>query len=132
MHKKHVPPIFKKLLIRCLCYFFVGFLTLAFAPTSGFSQITLPAAAQEAYNKGMMAAKLPDYPLAISYFQEARKLSPQSSEIYFNLGLAESKIAGRELRAISWFEAYLLANPTSPNAALIKEQMDICLVFSTR
>ena len=36
----------------------------------------LPPAAQEALNKGIIAAKVPDYPLAIRYFEEARKIAP--------------------------------------------------------
>ncbi len=72
---------------------------------------------------GLTAARLPDYPLAIRYFEEARKLAPDAPEIYFNLGLAESKIPGRELRAIAWFCAYLAANPSAPNATAIKQQI---------
>ena len=83
----------------------------------------LPAVAQEAVNKGISAAKLPDYPLAIRYFEEARKLAPEAPVIYLNLGLAESKIPGRELRAMAWFGAYLAAYPDAPNAAAVKEQI---------
>ena len=57
----------------------------------------LPPAAQEALNKGITAAKLPDYLLAIRYFEEARKLAPDAPIVFLNLGLAESKIPGREL-----------------------------------
>ncbi len=94
----------------------------------GFSQTVstapLPPAAQEAVNKGIVAAKLPDYPLAIRCFEEARGLAPQSPAIFFYLGLAESKIPGRELRAICWFEADLAVNPTASNASAIKEEID--------
>lgn len=96
----------------------------------GFSQTTsaavapLPPDAQEAVNKGIVAAKLPDYPLAIRCFEEARKLSPQSPIIFFYLGLAESKLPGRELRAICWFEAYLAANPTAQNAVAVKDEIN--------
>jgi len=41
--------------------------------------------------------------------------------VFLNLGLAESKIPGRELRAIAWFGAYLAARPGAPNAAAVKE-----------
>ncbi len=85
----------------------------------------LSAAAQEAVNKGIIAAKVPDYLLAIRYFEEARKLAPQAPVIYLNLGLAESKIAGRELRAIAWFGAYLAAYPDAPNVAAVKEQIAV-------
>lgn len=85
----------------------------------------LPPAAQEAINKGIIAAKVPDYLLAIRFFEEARKLAPQSPVVYLNLGLAESRIPGRELRAIAWFGAYLAANPEAPNAAAVKEQIGV-------
>ncbi|MFI5157176.1 MAG: hypothetical protein ACHQEM_13375, partial [Chitinophagales bacterium] len=65
-----------------------------------------------------------DYQLALRYFQEARKLAPNAPEIYYDLGLAESKIAGREIRAICWFEAYLSANKNAANAAAVKDQID--------
>ena len=42
-----------------------------------------------------------------------------------NLGIAESKIPGRELRAIAWFGAYLVASPDAPNAAAVKEQIAV-------
>ena len=85
----------------------------------------LPAAAQEALTKGITAAKLPDYPLAIRYFEEARKLAPDAPVIYLNLGLAESKIPGRELRAMACFGAYLAAYPDAPNTAAVKEQIAV-------
>jgi tetratricopeptide (TPR) repeat protein len=90
----------------------------------------LPPAAQEALNKGFIAAKVPDYLLAIRYFEDARKIAPDAPIIYFNLALAESKIPGRELRAIALFGAYLAAIPTAPNAAAVKEQIDILYIRS--
>ena len=64
-----------------------GFL-LAIALWSGLAQplgaqtnvpAALPPAAQEALGKGIIAAKVPDYPLAIRYFEEARKLAPAAA-----------------------------------------------------
>ncbi|MDI1320867.1 MAG: hypothetical protein PSW75_11850 [bacterium] len=86
---------------------------------------SLPPAAQEALSKGVIAAKVPDYLLAIRYFEEARKLAPDAPIIYLNLGLAESKIPGRELRAMAWFGAYLAASPAAANAAAVKEQIAV-------
>jgi len=85
----------------------------------------LPPAAEEALNKGIIAAKVPDYLLAIRFFEEALKLAPQAPVIYMNLGLAESRILGRELRAIAWFGAYLAAYPDAPNAPAVKEQIGV-------
>jgi len=98
-------------------------------PSAALAQTTtpapLPAAAQEAINKGIIAAKVPDYLLAIRYFEEARKLAPQAPVIFLDMGLAESRIPGRELRAIAWFGAYLAAYPDAPNAAAVKEQIAV-------
>ncbi|MBX7173428.1 MAG: hypothetical protein K1X72_20840 [Pyrinomonadaceae bacterium] len=116
---------------------FVGFgwlmLFFTFAlPIIVHSQTPLPPSVQDALDKGIIAAKLPDYPLAIKYFEEARKIAPDAPIIYFNLGLAESKIPGRELRAICWFAAYLTAEPNTPNRAAILEQIKILEVKNQR
>lgn len=103
-------------------------------PLAGMAQTTAPALlppeAQEAVHKGVIAAKQQDYLLAARFFQDARKLAPDAPEIYYDLGLAESKIPGRELRAIAWFGAYLAASPDTPNAAEVKEQIDVLDVKS--
>jgi len=125
---QHFRVILQRYLIR---YFFASFLILALPTTKGICQTNVTSAtaltpdAREAINKGIMAAKLPDYLLAIRFFEEARKLAPQSPEIFFNLGLAESKVPGRELRAVCWFSAYLAANPNEPNAAAVKDQINV-------
>ncbi len=102
------------------------FISLA-QPFAALAQTTTPAplppAAQEAVNKGIIAARVPDYLLAIRFFEEARKIAPEAPVIYLNLGLAESKIPGRELRAMTWFGAYLTAYPDAPNAVAVKEQI---------
>jgi len=90
----------------------------------------LSPAAQAALNKGIIAAKVPDYLLAIRYFEEARKIAPQDPVIYLNMGLAESKIPGRELRALAWFGAYIAAYPDAPNAVAVKEQISVLEVKS--
>lgn len=100
-------------------------LAIALLSFAGYADAQLPPAAQAALDKGIIAAKLPDYLLAIKYFQEARKSAPDAPAVFFNLGLAESRIPGRELRAICWFGAYLSVSPTAVNAAAVREQMDI-------
>lgn len=70
-----------------------------------------------------MAAKQQEWEIAIRNFQEARKTVPDAPEVFYNLGLAESKIRGRELRAIAWFGAYLSATPNAPNAAAVKDKI---------
>src|SRR5690348_16990201 len=71
----------------------------------------LPPGAQEAFDKGVMAAKQQEWEIAIQSFQEARKTAPDAPELFYNLGLAESKLPGRELRAIAWLGAYQAASP---------------------
>lgn len=81
----------------------------------------LPPDAQAAVKKGLLAAKEQEWEIAIQSFQDARKLAPDAPEIYGYLGLAESKMPGRELRAICWYGAYLTATTNAPNAAAIKD-----------
>lgn len=92
---------------------------------AGALRAELPSPAQSALRKGVLAGQQQDYPLALRYFEEARRAAPDAAEIYFNLGLTESKIPGRELRAMAWFGAYLTASPDAPNAAAIREQLDV-------
>ena len=102
---------------------------LAFAAaTAAFAQqpptSALSPEAQESVNKGILAANGQDYPLALRYFQNARKIAGDAPEVLFNLGLAESKIPGQELRAICWFGAYLAAAPGATNVAAVKQEID--------
>jgi tetratricopeptide (TPR) repeat protein len=90
----------------------------------------LPPEAQAAVDKGVVAANQQDYLLAVRYFQDARKLAPKAPEVFYDLGLAESKMPGRELRAICWFGAYLVANPDASNAAAVKNQIEVLDVKS--
>ncbi len=83
----------------------------------------LPAEAQESINKGILAGKQNDHRKAIDHFQEARKFAPNAPELFFYLGVAESKIPGRELRAMAWFGAYLESSPNSANAAKVRKQI---------
>lgn len=132
-NKGNGNSIFSKL-PKFLRYYFATCFIVGITTTTGFAQTTtstttsLPPAAQDAINKGIMATKVPDYLLAVRYFEEARKAAPQSPEVFFNLGLAESKIPGRELRAICWFGAYLTASPGTANAVAVKEQMDMMMI----
>jgi hypothetical protein len=102
-----------------------------FGQQSAVSPATkLSPAAIASINKGIVAAKLPDYLLAIRCFEAARAAAPQSPQIFFYLGLAESKVPGRELRAICWFGAYLAASPAAANAAAVQEQIHVLYMQS--
>lgn len=110
-----------RILIVALCFN----LAQPLAAVAQTSAPPLPPAAQEVLDKGIIAARVPDYLLAIRYFDEARKLAPQAPVVFLNMGLAESRIPGRELRAMAWFGAYLSAYPEAPNAAVVKEQITV-------
>ena len=98
-------------------------LTLVAAPAwaQANDPAPLPLAAQAAMKTGVLAAREQEWLIAIQSFQEARKTAPDAPEVFYNLGLAESRIPGRELRAIAWLGAYLAARPTAPNAAAVNE-----------
>ena len=95
------------------------------ALATGPLRAELPPEVQAAMKKGIIAAQQQDYLLACRFFQDARKLAPDAPEVFYNLGLAESRIPGRELRAMAWFGAYLSAYPDVPNAAAVKEQIEV-------
>jgi tetratricopeptide (TPR) repeat protein len=81
--------------------------------------------AAEAFKKGLIAAQQSEWLLAIRYFEEAAPGGQDPvPEVLFNLGLAESKISGRELRATVYFGAFLAADPKSTKAALVQDQME--------
>jgi tetratricopeptide (TPR) repeat protein len=123
MMQRGSKPILHRMLRLVIVAVCLSFAQLTAATAQTNAPAPLPPAAQEAVNKGMVAAKLPDYPLAIRYFEEARKLAPLAPVIFMNLGIAESKMPGRELRAMAWFGAYLAAFPDAPNAVAVKEQI---------
>jgi hypothetical protein len=75
----------------------------------------------DALAQGLAAAKAQQFPLALEYFTAAYKADPAKQEIWFNLGLASSKILGHELRAMAFLKAYLLAVPDSPKHQAIRD-----------
>jgi hypothetical protein len=97
---------------------------IAFGSAATALHAELAPDAQQAINRGIVAAGQQDYLLAIRYFGDARKLAPDAPEIYYDLGLAESRIPGRELRAVAWFAAYLSASPNAQNATAVRGEID--------
>lgn len=83
----------------------------------------LPMEAQSAMEQGIAAGKKDDYLAAISHFEEARKVAPHDPLLLGYLGFAESKVPGRELRAICWLEAYLAASPSARNATTVAAEI---------
>ena len=88
--------------------------------SSARARAEIPTAAQAPFGKGLLAAQQQEWEIALQSFQEARKAAPDAPEIYYNLGLTESKLPGRELRAIAWFGAYLAMNPNALNLPAVK------------
>jgi hypothetical protein len=88
------------------------------------SRADLPADAQAAVKDGLIAAQQQQWEIALEKFEAAHKAAPDDPEIVGDLGLTESKIPGRELRAIAWFGAYLAAEPHAANAAAVRDAID--------
>jgi tetratricopeptide (TPR) repeat protein len=86
-------------------------------------QSSLPPLARTALENGLAAAKQQDWATAVKFFQEAQHQAPLTPEVLFDLGLAESKISGRELRAMAWFEAYLALNPNAANRPQVEREL---------
>lgn len=98
---------------------------LLVVPQTGMAQGSgLSPQAQGAFDRGLAAAQQQDWRLAIRFFLEAQKTDPDASQVWFNLGLASSKLPDHEFRAIAWFKAYLLVNPAAGNAAAIRSQVE--------
>ncbi len=109
MDKLKSQPEFRKAFLGAPV---AAFFLLCAAP----SRAELPPAAQAAFSKGVVAAQQQEWEIAVQSFQAARQAAPNAPEILYNLGLTESKMPGRELRAIAWFGAYLSADPKAANA----------------
>ena len=91
---------------------------LAFASTEAAAG--LPPDAREPFLRGVAAVENADYPLAAQAFRDAFTAAPDSILIFRNAGLAEARIPGRELRAMSWLGAALAAGPDAADAALVR------------
>jgi len=113
----------RRILIAVLLLGLAGFSARAIRAAEPAST-TLSSDARQAMKKGLIAAEQQEWNLAIRYFEEARKATPSAPEIFFNLGLAESKVPGRELRSIAWFNAYLAAGPDAANAPAVRDVTD--------
>ncbi|NNM86771.1 MAG: hypothetical protein HKL96_13565 [Phycisphaerales bacterium] len=116
-----------------LSHALIGVLALCLlAPPGRIQASTLPRAAADAISKGKIAAQANDYRLAARYFMQARSAAPGAPVIDYYLGLAESKLPGRELRAICWFGLYLINEPTLPKTLVtaIKHEIRVLSVRS--
>lgn len=82
----------------------------------------LPPDAKAALDLGLAAVKQQSWPLAIKYFAQAREKAPWDPTLLFDLGLAEAKAGGRELRALNWMNAYLALSPNAPNRSQVQQE----------
>jgi pentatricopeptide repeat protein len=85
--------------------------------------IAMPTAGQtgDPFAKGLAAAQAAQYPVALEYFTTAYRAEPEKPEIWFDLGLASSKMPGHEYRAMAAFKAYLIAVPDTPRRKAIED-----------
>ena len=85
--------------------------------------IPLLPEARAAVDRGLAATRTQNYVAAVRAFQEARQTAPIAPEILYDLGEAESKIPGREMRAVCWYAAFLTVSPAAPQADVIKKEI---------
>lgn len=82
-----------------------------------------PVVPESPYESGLTAAKQKDWEHALEFFLTAQETDPYAPKVLFNLGLVSEKIPGRELRAMAWFQAYLLAAPDAPDASAVRAEL---------
>jgi len=102
---------------------FIAFIFIFSISAAVCTAAPLKQDAENALKKGLAAIEQKEWPLAIRYLEEARKIEPNDPEIIFNLGLAESKISGHEMRAIAFSKMYLAADSNAAHAGVAKEQI---------
>jgi tetratricopeptide (TPR) repeat protein len=102
-----------------------GFLALGLLwPAPGRSQpAPLPPEARSAVDRGLANAQAGNFAGAENEFLSAWRLAPDDPQIWFDLGLAHSKLPGHELRAIAWFKLYLLKRPDASDAPAVRQQV---------
>lgn len=81
---------------------------------------------KDSYDKGIKAAEAGNFKMAANYFKEETFKNGYAypSLSMYNLGVAESHIPGRELRAISWLAGFMTSEYII-NADQIKKQIEL-------
>lgn len=111
---------------RSRCFVLLGALLLLMPAVSTWAQADSSASkAQSFVEAGLTATKAQQYGEAIQQFTKAYQHDPKRSDIWFNLGMAQARTPGHELRAMAWLKAYLLANPNASNASAINQQITL-------
>ncbi len=85
--------------------------------------IRLSPSAEKEFAAGVEHARSSHMELALDDFQRASKLSPGNLAVIYNLALAESKIPGREARALLYFSTYLANAPDAPDSAEVSAEI---------
>ena len=83
----------------------------------------LPSDVQQIVDEGILATRREDWAQAADRFEAVRKLAPAAPSVLLNLGLAESKIPGRELISIAWLRAYLCSMSNPPKSKTVLTQI---------
>ena len=97
---------------------------LLLSPAAGRAQTeSLSPEAGAAVDRGMADARGGDFKSAEGEFLAAWRVAPDDPRIWFDLGLADAKLPGHELRAIAWFKLYLMKAPGAPDAPAVRQQI---------
>jgi tetratricopeptide (TPR) repeat protein len=75
------------------------------------------------YNLGLSHTLAIDFASAIDAFEEAGRLDPENSFIFYNLGLLYSTYAGNSKRALENYRKYLALSPSGSKADLVTERV---------
>lgn len=78
--------------------------------------------AEEALQRGLTAAGQKDWQTAIRYFRDAQEADNYNAQALFNLGLA-NEMAGNEVPAIAWLQAYLAVSPQAKNRPEVEKEI---------
>jgi len=87
-----------------------------------FALAQMPAEAQKAYDRGLVAADQQLWDLAITNFTAAQKLANREPRVLYSMGLAHAK-AGHDLAGAAWLRAYLAMSPDAANAAAVRGEV---------
>ncbi len=98
------------------------FCAAAIPPPAARAAGELKPEARELFDRGMAAVEQQEWLVATGYFERAQRIDEYAPQILMNLGLAESKLPGRELRSLAWFRAYLAAHPIAQNADAVRQE----------
>lgn len=87
------------------------------------SELEKASMAKDWENRALLAVKDQEWKMALDNLLAAQENEPRSPTILFNLGLTSEKLPGHELRALAWFQAYLLVAPESPDAMAVRNEI---------